>query len=78
MPPKTSRKPTPAPRPFAADNPNTEQLMVRVPASLLEGLDAWVEKLNASGAGPRWTRSDVLRALLVRGVREKGAAGEAP
>ncbi len=72
------RKPASKTRPVAADNPNTEQMLVRVAPALLADLDAWIARLNAGGAGPRWTRADVVRALLVRGVREKGAAGEAP
>lgn len=75
MPKKTAK---PAPRPVAADNENTAQLLVRVAPELVEQLDAWVAKLNASATGPRWTRSDVARAVLKRAVAEKGERGEAP
>lgn len=65
-------------RPVADDNPNRAAVMVRMEPALLEGLDAWVAKLNAKNDGPRWTRSDVMRALLKRGVSERGEKGEAP
>lgn len=83
MAPRTAaRKPpartAPKGRPIAADNPNTEQLMVRVGAELLADLDAWIERLNAAGTGPRWTRSDVVRAALQRAVKDRGEKGETP
>lgn len=52
--------------------------MVRMDHALLEGLDAWVEKLNAGNTGPRWSRSDVMRATLARALKERGEKGEAP
>lgn len=74
-----TRKPaTRKPRPVAADNPNTEPLTVRVAPKLLEELDAWIARLNARGEGPAWDRSAVVRVLLGKALREKGAAGEAP
>lgn len=56
----------------------TAQLNVNLPVELLERLDAWVEKLNAQPAGPRWTRTDIVRTALTRIVEERAEKGEAP
>mgnify|MGYP007071583288 CR=1 FL=1 len=47
------------------------------PAQLGE-LDGWIERLNEGNEGPQWTRTAVVRALISRGLRERGAKGEAP
>lgn len=82
MPPKRSTpKRTPTPpraRPVAPDNPNTTPVMIRMDVGLQQELDAWVDRLNAAGEGPRWTRSDVIRVALQRALRERGAKGETP
>ncbi len=63
----------------AADNPNTAATVLRVDGSLLADLDAWVERLNSGNElGPKWTRSDLIRVVLTKAVRERGAKGEAP
>lgn len=72
------RAAAPKARAIAADNPNSVPVMVRMGGELLTELDAWVERLNAGATGPRWTRSDVMRATLQRAVRERGAKGESP
>lgn len=70
------------PRPVAATNPNTAVLYVRIPEAMSEALDAWVRELNAaadaSGDPRRWTKNDVVNALLARRIREKKADGELP
>lgn len=46
---------------------------------LVNELDAWAEKLNAANPdGPQWTRASLARAVLRRGLRERGAKGETP
>lgn len=65
-----ARRPPPS-RKVSADNPNTAQVALRVEGADLDALDAWVEELNAAATGPKWTRSDVLRALLKHGLRTR-------
>lgn len=67
----TKRAPSPKPAGTAALNMN-------VPEELFDALDAWVDRLNGELAGPRWTRTALVTAILARAVREKGAKGEAP
>jgi len=45
---------------------------------VLERLTEWVDKLNATATGPKWTRQDLVRVVLVRALNERGAKGEAP
>lgn len=45
---------------------------------VLERLDAWLEKLNAAGTGPKWTRQDLVKAVLTRACTERGEKGDAP
>jgi len=45
-----------------------EQLVVRLPASLLERVDAYAERLKAEQPGPAWRRSDVVRLLMARAL----------
>ncbi len=52
--------------------------VLRLEPSLMDGLDEWVERLNKDNAGPKWTRSDVIRATLTRALRERAAKGESP
>jgi hypothetical protein len=66
-------------RPIADDNPNTAATVIRVDPALLRALDEWAEKLNSrTSGGPRWSRSDVIRATLTRAVKERGAKGVEP
>lgn len=51
-----------------ADVTNDEQLVVRLPASLLERLDAYAEKMRRDMPGPSWKRSDVVRLLLAKAL----------
>lgn len=55
-----------------------QALYAVVGEDLLKALDTWVDRLNASGTGPTWTRQDVVRAALIRAVKERGEKGEAP
>lgn len=72
-----SEKPKPR-RYVASTNPNTAQFLVRLPPAMLEELDALVAEMNAKTAeGPTWSRSDVVRAMLGRRLRER-KPGEAP
>ena len=75
--PKTSapKKATPKKR---APPPGTRQALFYLPAEMLEGLDAWAEKLSAKGIGPAWSRSDVVKAALQRALAERAEKGEAP
>jgi len=71
-PKKTGKKSAPAARDRAG------ALYAVVGDEVLEMLNAWTERLNAAGTGPRWTRQDVVKAALVRAYKERGEKGEAP
>jgi hypothetical protein len=53
-----------------ADETNDEQIVVRLPGSLLERLDAHAERMRREVPGPAWKRSDVVRMLLARALDE--------
>ncbi len=61
-----------------AEGVRVPPVMVRLEPPLLAALDAWVERLNATTDGPPWTRGEMVRAVLVRALEERGKAGEAP
>lgn len=44
-------------------------LTVRLPRETVEALDAYAARLRETHPGPRWSRSDVVRLLLDRGLR---------
>lgn len=77
MPPRPAAK-KPAKRPTPERPKGTTQINVNLPAELVDRLKAWVDALNAKPEGARWTKTDVLRTLLVRGLEERAAKGEAP
>jgi hypothetical protein len=56
----------------------TKSLFVYLPVDLVDGIDAWVDRLNEASDGPRWTRTDVVRRSLARSLEERGKKGEAP
>lgn len=77
MPRSEKAKPA-AKRYVAPTNPNTTQFIVRLPPSMLAELDGVVADLNAKATeGPVWSRSDVVRAILARRLRER-KPGELP
>jgi len=45
---------------------------------VLASLDRWVDTLNERATGPKWTRQDVVKAICVRALRERGEAGKEP
>jgi hypothetical protein len=47
------------------------QLNLRVPPEMAEALDQWVEELNRKRTWPKLNRTDVLRALLDRALKER-------
>lgn len=51
-----------------------EQLVVRLPTSLLERVDAYAEQLRLEQPGPAWRRSDVVRLLMARALDAADAA----
>lgn len=65
------KKPTPA-------RDRSGALYVLLEPEMLTSLDAWVERLNTGNAGPQWTRTAIVRALISRGLRDRGDKGEAP
>lgn len=73
MPPKTTKAKRVVRRPDG-----TTQLNVNLPTEVMERLDAWLESLNSKPAGPRWTRTDIVRTVLTRALDEHGEKGEAP
>lgn len=56
----------------------TSQININLPSPLLEALDEWLEKLNASPEGARWTRTDILRTLLSQAIEKYAEKGESP
>jgi hypothetical protein len=61
-----------------APDDGTVKVQFRFAPSLLASLDAWADALNAASSGPRWTRTDVVKAALERALKERGTKGEAP
>ncbi len=54
-------------------------LAFRFSASLLESIDALVERMNAENPhGPRWTRADIVREVLAGGVPRWVERGHPP
>jgi hypothetical protein len=51
-----------------AEETKDEQIVVRLPASLLERLDAYADRMRREMPGPSWKRSDVVRMLLARAL----------
>ena len=51
------------------------QLNLRVSPEMAEALDQWVREINEARTWPRVTRTDVLRELLERGLRERPDIG---
>ena len=45
-----------------------EQIVVRLPKTLLDRVDAYADRLREEQAGPAWRRSDVVRMLLAKGL----------
>jgi hypothetical protein len=52
------------------------QLTVRVPAGIVEALDTWIATQDQRVAGARFSRTTLLRDLLVRHLNERRAEGE--
>lgn len=46
-------------------------LNLRVPPDLLEAVDQWVTDVNATRSWPKLTRSDLIRLVLERLVKER-------
>lgn len=65
-------KKNPPPRPIAASNPNTEQLLVRVRPDTIEGLDARAAEERAR-TGYDVTRTDLVRRVLSIVARDPDA-----
>ncbi len=79
MAPRTSPKAgKPASKRVVARPEGTTQINVNLPAGVAQRLEAWVAKLNESPEGARWTKTDIIRTLLVRALDERGEKGEAP
>lgn len=51
---------------------------MRLEPGLLADLDAWAEKLNSDPTRPPWSRTKLVRAVLMRALAEHGAAGTEP
>lgn len=56
----------------------TGALYVLLEPSMLAELDTWIARLNKDPDAPQWTRAGVVKALLRKGLRERGERGEAP
>ena len=52
------------------DETKDEQIVVRLPGSLVGRLDAYGERMRREMPGPAWKRSDIVRLLLVRALDE--------
>ncbi|MCC6494967.1 MAG: hypothetical protein IT193_01775 [Propionibacteriaceae bacterium] len=59
------------PPPAGAEEDRLVPFNMRMPESILAALDAWVDDLNRGRTLGKVTRSDVIRALLIRGARER-------
>lgn len=51
------------------------QVNVRLSARQVEELDAWLEEINAERGWPKLTRTDVIRNLLDKALRERPDIG---
>lgn len=54
---------------------NLTPFTMRMPDDILAGLDAWVDEMNAGRALGRVTRSDLIRAVLEKAIRERPDLG---
>lgn len=54
--------------PRKSEGVSEEQIVVRLPAGLLERVDAYAERLREEQPGPLWRRSEVVRMLLIRAL----------
>jgi hypothetical protein len=54
--------------PRKSEGVSEEQLVVRLPAGLLDRVDAYAERLREEQPGPLWRRSEVVRMLLIRAL----------
>jgi hypothetical protein len=52
----------------ATKNAQDEQLVVRLPKTLLARVDAYADRLRAEQPGPAWRRSDVVQLLMARAL----------
>ena len=77
-PPKAAPKTV---RAVASTNPNTSVIYARAPGAVVDALDAWAEELNAAAEASfdrrRWTRNDVINAILARRLGDR-KPGDAP
>jgi len=55
---------------IVGDETKDEQIVVRLPSSLLERLDAYAERMRRDMPGRSWRRSDVVRMLLARALND--------
>ncbi|MHB8419123.1 MAG: hypothetical protein ACYDCL_13685 [Myxococcales bacterium] len=55
---------------------NEKQVSFRLPADLVERIDAHAERLTEQSPGMTFTRADVVRMLLTRGMAEAEAGGK--
>ena len=55
--------------------PDVKRAVIRLPGDVVDRLDQLAEELNADAAAPRFSRSAIVRALLVRGLRAIEADG---
>ena len=51
-----------------ADETKDEQIVVRLPGTLLKRLDEYAERMRSEMPGPSWRRSDVVRLLLAKAL----------
>ena len=68
----------PAARPTPLRPKGTTQLSMNLPDDLVARLTAWVDALNENPEGARWTKTDVIRTLLVRALDNKASKGGKP
>lgn len=51
--------------------PTLTPFTMRMPDDILEGLDVWVDELNAGRALGKVTRSDLIRLILSKAIAER-------
>lgn len=51
---------------------NDEQIVIRLPRSLVDWVDAHAERMQASIPGAKFSRADAVRSLLLAALEKSG------
>jgi len=61
-----------------SDRDRSGALYVILDPEMIQRLDDWAAKLNEKNQGPQWTRTAVVRSVLMRALEERAEKGEVP